>query len=382
MTILGVSSVGGIQKILEINERGQRLELFNMDIDPFARNTFWTTAFGSLPTWLMAFAAHPSTAQRYMSLPTFRHAELSVAVMVIGIVIIKSLSTFMGLIVYAKYHDCDPLAAKQVEKSGQLMPFYIMDVAQDYPGLAGLFLAGVVCTALSTMSSFLNTAAGTIYDDFLRPMMHRKPSDRTANLIMKVITVVLGVITTGIVFFVDKLGTIMQVAVSFQGVTNGISLFMFTFGMFVPWGNTAGVKAGTLAGLVATSWLVLGTQVYTQSGDIEFATKRMSVKNCPFNVTLNNSTDLGYEGVGTKVLYSSSVPTLYKLSYLYYSLVGLVVAMVVGCLVSLCTGAQDPSKQDQMLLIPQLRRQPSSSVEGKPQIQLYSNVPTEENGVK
>lgn len=384
VSYLGVMSVGGLKSVLEINEKGERLETFNLDVDPFARNTFWTTTFGSLPTWLMAFAAHPSTAQRYISVSSIRRAETAVGLMVIGIVIFKSLSTFTGLIIYAKYHDCDPVVTGQVDKPGQLLPFYIMDVAKDYPGLAGLFLSGVVSTALSTMSTCLNTVAGTIYEDFLKPLLPQKPSDKTANLIMKVTTVILGIKATALVFVVEKLGTIMQVAVSLQGVTCGVSLFMFTFGMLVPWGNAAGAKIGSIAGLIATSWLVVGAQVYIQSGDIEFGSKPRSFDNCPFNFSLPhgiNSTHLGYGGVGTKVMYSDSVPDFYKISYLYYSLIGLLVAMVVGCIVSLMTGVQDPSQLDQRLFIPQLRKKHRLAGDKVP-IELYSRVPTAEMFLK
>lgn len=35
-----------------------------------------------------------------------------------------------------------------VRKAGQLLPFYVIETAQDYPGLTGLFISGVLSAAL------------------------------------------------------------------------------------------------------------------------------------------------------------------------------------------------------------------------------------------
>lgn len=49
---------------------------------------------------------------------------------------------------YAKYSDCDPLTSKQIKRSDQLLPFFVIDVAGKIPGLPGIFIAGVFSAAL------------------------------------------------------------------------------------------------------------------------------------------------------------------------------------------------------------------------------------------
>ena len=61
---------------------------------------------------------------------------------------VKASSVVIGLIMYAKYYDCDPFLTKRISRNDQLLPYYIMDVAGKIPGLPGLFLAGVFCAAL------------------------------------------------------------------------------------------------------------------------------------------------------------------------------------------------------------------------------------------
>lgn len=87
------------------------------------------------------------------------------------------------------------------------------------------------------MSSNLNTLAGTIYQDFMKPHMPVRTSERTVSNIMKMIVVVVGLLSLGLVFVVDRLGGIVEVALSFNGITSGPSLGLFTLGMLFPSAN-------------------------------------------------------------------------------------------------------------------------------------------------
>lgn len=59
-----------------------------------------------------------------------------------------SMSCYTGLLIYATYYNCDPLSTKQIGKSDQLLPFYVMKIADDLPGLPGMFISGVFSAAL------------------------------------------------------------------------------------------------------------------------------------------------------------------------------------------------------------------------------------------
>jgi len=74
-----------------------------------------------------------------------------------------------------------------VARSDKILPYYVLDVAGNVPGLPGLFLAGLVSAGLSTMSAGLNTVAGTIYEDFIDRWMPESNNKETkAANIMKV----------------------------------------------------------------------------------------------------------------------------------------------------------------------------------------------------
>lgn len=74
-----------------------------------------------------------------------------------------------------------------MQRSDQVVPYYVMDITKNIPGISGLFLAGIVSSALSTMSASINTLSGLIYDDFIDQWMAETPNkDAKAANIMKV----------------------------------------------------------------------------------------------------------------------------------------------------------------------------------------------------
>lgn len=77
---------------------------------------------------------------------------------------------FSGLAIYTKYRDCDPLTIERINSNDQLMPLYVMDMLSGYPGIPGLFIAGVFSAGLSTISATVNSLAAVILEDFIKPL--------------------------------------------------------------------------------------------------------------------------------------------------------------------------------------------------------------------
>lgn len=76
---------------------------------------------------------------------------------------------FSGLAIYANYRNCDPLKEGRISSNDQLMPLYVMDTLSDYPGVPGLFIAGIFSAGLSTISATVNSLAAVILEDYIKP---------------------------------------------------------------------------------------------------------------------------------------------------------------------------------------------------------------------
>jgi Na+/proline symporter len=115
------------------------------------------------------------------------------------------------MVVFAFYHDCDPISTRQVEKKDQIFPLFVMQVMGDYPGVPGLFVAGVFSGALSTVSSGLNSLAAVCLRDFIQSGCNIHLTETRATFITKMLAVSFGVVGYGVVFLVKYLPGVLEV---------------------------------------------------------------------------------------------------------------------------------------------------------------------------
>nr|CAD7415431.1 unnamed protein product [Timema cristinae] len=164
-----------------------------------------------------------------------------------------------------------------------------------------------------------------------------------------------------------------------------------------------GALVGGAAGMVFMSWIVLGTQAVIASGDLSFEAKPVSVEGCSYDFVppVDKTTGLDNKcyklesefpnvvrccqlglNVAILVVKNSSSPddrshfnlevlvytlsvtwvgriqvfALFRMSYLWYTLVGSLVSMLVALVVSYFTQPNKISSVDRKLLSPVIRR--------------------------
>lgn len=352
--ILGAIQVGGFGNMIRANQEGGRIEFFKMDPNPFLRNTFWTVSIGTTFQWLAALGIHPGAVQRFVALPTYAKARKAAIFFVLGMAVVKLLTGAIGMLIYAKYKDCDPLMANYIDNDRKLVPYYVMDVASKFPGLTGLFVSGIVSAALSTMSAQINTVSGTIYEDFIVKMMGITVTDLKASIIMKCIAVISGLICVILVFVVEKLNGILQMSISLGSVTSGALLSVFTLGVCFPWANSRGAMCGMLTSLAVMTWIVAGAQFAIYNNELKFVEKDVLISGCPANTTFRNHTDFsGLSRLNEDVYASPNVWTIFTVSYMHYSTIGTLVGIAVGLAVSLLFPTDE--NVDPRLLTPCIR---------------------------
>lgn len=119
----------------------------------------------------------------------------------------------------------------------QLLPLFVMETLGEYPGLTGLFIAGVFSAALSSLSTCLNSMSAVVLEDFIKPFVKRPLSETAINWIMRSVVVVTGTMCVFLVYIVEHMGTVLQLTMSLEAITNGPLLGIFTIGVFLPWIN-------------------------------------------------------------------------------------------------------------------------------------------------
>ncbi|XP_071451102.1 sodium-coupled monocarboxylate transporter 1-like [Hetaerina americana] len=369
VVIVGLVKVGGIGVVWNRAVEGERVEIFNFDPNPLERHTVWTLVIGGYVYWTSYNAVNQTMVQRYLALPSLKDARLSMVYFTIGILLFVTFCCSAGLLIYSTYYNCDPLEAKLIDTGDQLLPLYVMHTAHHIFGLPGLFIAGVFSAALSSLSTVLNSTTCVIMRDLLESYFHVEfQSSWTVGILARGLVVALGLVAIGGIYIVSKLGGILQVAYTISAVAAGSTFGVFTLGLTCPFANTKGALAGGLAAVLLMSWCCIGSQMATATGQLVERPLPIAMDACPSvplsNISAQTMSQIHLEYAGTT---QSGSPTLqedkkdevfalYRLSYMYFSSVGLLSVMVVGTLVSLCTGRTDESKLDENLFAPPVRR--------------------------
>lgn len=105
--------------------------------------------------------------------------------------------------------------------------------------MPGLFISCVFSASLSTVSAYLNCVSGLIYKDYVCRIKTFRHTERRANVIMKLIIVVLGVYCIAMGFLVEQSNSLFEVQVTVTSLSTGAVVGIFTLALFYPWASQA-----------------------------------------------------------------------------------------------------------------------------------------------
>ncbi|XP_067644763.1 sodium-coupled monocarboxylate transporter 1 [Eurosta solidaginis] len=353
VAIKGSHDVGGAGVVLQNAWDSGRIERPILDINPTVRHTLWTQLVGGIFYWTQTNAVSQNMIQRYLALPTLRSARMALILFCCGVLIMMALCGYNGLLIYATYKNCDPLTTKLAKARDQLLPLFVMDTLGDYPGLTGLFIAGVFSAALSSLSTCLNSMSAVVLEDFVKPFVKQPLSESAMNWIMKSVVVGMGVMCVCLVYIVEHMGTVLQLTMSLEAVTNGPLFGIFTMGIFMPWINGNSALTGGIVGVITMSWISLNAQWAIASGAIKYQTKPITVGQCDY---LFDRTGLQQSSMNSTYTTADEIFPLYRVSYMWFTFLGTLATVLTSLIYSSIAGAQDAKKVDTALLAPCIRK--------------------------
>ncbi|KAK9869592.1 hypothetical protein WA026_003342 [Henosepilachna vigintioctopunctata] len=292
VVIKGTWEAGGFSNVWQRNWDSGRIEGPNFDLDPSSRHTVWALVIGGFLYYLQSAAVNQNMIQRYLSLANVKKAKKSLWIFVTGLVLVVTLCSYAGMVIYAIYYQCDPLTTMLAKEKDQLLPLLVMETVGDYPGLPGIFVAGIFSAALSSLSTGLNSMAAVVLEDFYKPFFPKPLTEKQTRVMMKSTVIIIGTICVALVFIVEKLGTVLQLTMSLGTISSGPSIGIFTMGMLLPWTNANGALAGGVSGLMFMSWLCLRAQTAIVSGDLRFPEKPVTTEGCHYHFVPKASSSL------------------------------------------------------------------------------------------
>ncbi|TMW53134.1 hypothetical protein DOY81_001862 [Sarcophaga bullata] len=353
VAIKGSMDVGGASNVFQEAWDSGRLELPDLNINPTIRHTLWSQLIGGVFYWTQTNAVSQNMIQRYLALPTLSAARKALAYFCVGVLILMALCTYNGLLIYATYKDCDPLTTKLAKARDQLLPLFVMKTLGDLPGLTGLFIAGVFSAALSSLSTCLNSMSAVVLEDFVKPFVRSPLSETAINWIMRSVVVVVGALCVGLVYVVEHMGTVLQLTMSLEAITNGPLFGIFTIGVFMPWINGNSSLIGGIMGVIGMSWISLNSQWAIASGAVKYQTKPLTVEHCDYRF---DSSLISADNATSTDATADGIFPLYRISYMWYTCLGAVLTIGIAIICTFIFGGNDPHKIDPSLLTPCIRK--------------------------
>lgn len=348
----GIRRIGGFEPLFERLDKGGRIEFFDFDPNPFKRHTFWSIVIGGFFTSLTVYGSNQASIQRYLILPTEKHAIISMYLNLIGTLAILAIAGLCGLVAYGFYYNCDPKSLGRISRYDQILPLLAIDLLKNFPGLNGLFIACIYAASLSTVSSCLNALATVCLYDFFKPLyMHIKHvnelGDKFATNISKLIAAVFGVLVIGLSFLCQYLGsTVVQAALSIFGTVGGPLLGVITFGMFIPYANKYGALCGLITSIIISLTLSISSMIYAKPS----ASKFFNINGCLNSTTYatnltelfiinNNNTAVNSINNNSTFTYTKTnkFSFIFQLSYLWYSALAVLNVHLIGSIISILT---------------------------------------------
>lgn len=117
-------------------------------------------------------------------------------------------------------------------------------------------------------------------------------------------------------FVIAHLGSVMQVALSFNGMVGGVTLGLFSLGMFFPWANAKGAIFGAIVAMALVLWMGLGQQISIMNSNIVEVEKLTSTKTCP---CMNATERIDYLSASENRYFTHTKTIIIQIDYLFFA---------------------------------------------------------------
>ncbi|KAL7728675.1 hypothetical protein ACLKA6_004056 [Drosophila palustris] len=391
--VLGTMRTGGLGTVIEYATEGGRMH-FDFGLDPRLRSTVWSSFGSGLLLWIGKVSLDQSCVQRIVSLPSYTHAKKSLLVAGVGFLIIMFFNAFAGIIMFARYYGCDPMLAGLVSKPDKLMPFFIQDIMGSLPGMPGLFISCVFSASLSSLSASLNSLAGVVYFDYIKP--HIRHTEARANGVMKLVIVGMGGYCILGGFLVQNFKSIFQTMWTITGINMGAVVGVFLLGMFVPRVNGKVAMTSILFSVVVMAWIIINAQLNIKAGLVKYEILPNSLDQCEARglhsiLKAINSTTISLPTTPatttttpkriTTAFGSNRDFSIYDISFYWYKIIGVFLIFLWAVPMSYVWRKDKTEKQNPKLYSPFVRRMLNVSDTVEEPEELPLKQPERENDV-
>ncbi|XP_036334226.1 putative sodium-dependent multivitamin transporter [Rhagoletis pomonella] len=360
--VVSAIKAGGLAPIWQEAEKRDRFYFTDFSLDPTERHTWWSLIIGGMVTYLSLYGINQVQVQRLLSV---RNLESAQSALWWNLPILSTLSfstLFSGLAIFHYYRNCDPLLEGRIQSRDQLMPLFAVDTMGQYPGLCGLFVSGIFSASLSTVSSAVSSLSTVTLEDYIKPLYKRITNnplhEARSTLPSKIMAAIYGLVCIGMAFTAGSMGGVLQASLTIFGIIGGPLLALFTLGLCTTRSNQRGVLIGLLIGLIFSFIIGFGGPKPLPTMLDFKADGCVAAINSTLVAEAFTQTDNIALNITTQLLATDEAKVdyfwIYRLSYLWLSVIGFLITLVAGYGLSLLLEALKLADNKQIYLDNQL----------------------------
>jgi len=232
-----------------------KFEIFNFNFG----DNFWTfiaspyTLIGGLiGGTFLTMASHGTDqllVQRLLGCETKRESQKALILDASFIVLQFLFFLILGLCLFA-YYKAAPLAQLGLKSSDEIFPKFIIESLP--VGISGLVIAGVLASAMGTLSSSISSLASSTYLDLFKGTKYGKDLTEKKEIFWsRIFTLIWGVVLIGgAMLFTDTKNTVVELGLKIASFTYGGLLGTFFLGLFFKKTDQKDAYIGFISGLL------------------------------------------------------------------------------------------------------------------------------------
>jgi SSS family solute:Na+ symporter len=202
--------------------------------------------------YLQKYTADQTVVQRYLIAKSDRSALRGIALGAGLCLPVWAGFMLIGSLLWSFYRLTGETLPRSITKPDQVFPHFLLTHIP--PGLAGLFVAALLGSAMSMLASDMNSLSMTATEDFFR-LARPMSTDRELLRVGRGVVVLCGIAAAAIALRLAlSQGSSLSLYYTLTSIVAGGLAGLFLLAFLVPRATRTGALAGVVAGLLFTAW--------------------------------------------------------------------------------------------------------------------------------
>ncbi|MGH9397251.1 MAG: sodium:solute symporter family transporter [Terriglobia bacterium] len=249
---------GGVHTVYAVAGQAGRLRLWNFSFNPDELTAFWPAVIGGGVMVLATLGTDQAYLQRYFATRNLREGRRSIFMDACVLVPVNLVLFLLGPVLYT-FYTCYPGRLQGLPRMDAILPFFVL---HELGGVfSGLVIASIFASSMAVMSSGINALTTATTVDFYRGWLRQGASDSHYVTIGRWGTVAWGTLTTFGALFAARLGPLINAFNKINSFLGGPILGIFLLGMLSRRAKGKAAVAGGVVALIAVASIAATTNI-------------------------------------------------------------------------------------------------------------------------